>query len=154
MPAPFPNLSFILHPFSFRRDTLPYGRVSAFGIIFQMIHEFDPGDFLVFQLESGYALLRVLGVDIDDGDAVWHVAGYRDFFLDTDMIDAALENHTTLVIDNPHLALTNRAFESTQVAKMRNVPLTPEESRPLDEWRNSPDRAVHDRSVRLLLGLR
>ena len=119
-----------------------------------MIHSFDPGDFLIFQLESGYGVLRVLGVDVDGDDAVWHVAGYRDLFMDPDMVDLALENPASLTIDNPHMAVTNRAFESTQVAKMRNVPLNPEETKPLEDWRNSASREVSDRSVRLLLGLR
>jgi hypothetical protein len=119
-----------------------------------MVHDFEPGDFLIFQLESGYALLRVLGVDVDGGDAVWHVAGYRDLFMDIDNADAALENPASLSVDNPHMAVTNRAFESTQVAKMRNVPLTPDEARPLEVWRASSDRHVSDKSVRLLLGLR
>lgn len=125
-----------------------------FDIIEAMIRQFEPGDFLIFQLESGYALLRVLGVDANGADAIWHLASYRDFFLDAESVDAAIDKAASLVIERPHVALTNHAFESTPVAKMRNVPLTVDESRPMEEWRNSPDREVHDRSVRLLLGLR
>src|SRR5215213_5883311 len=90
------------------------------------VHDFTPGDFLIFQLESGYALLRVLAVD-DSDEPVWHVASYRDFYLDPEMADAAVENSAELVVDKPHLALTNRAFESTQVARLQNVPLVEKE---------------------------
>jgi hypothetical protein len=114
------------------------------------VHSFQPGDFLIFQLESGYALLRVLGVEERDGDSVWHIAAYRDLFLDPEMADAAIQDHANLTVELPHVALTNRAFESTQVAKMGSVPLGPEELRSYEEWTGD----VSDRSIRLLLGLR
>ena len=120
----------------------------------QAVHSFAPGDFLIFQLESGYALLRVLGVEDREGDSVWHLAAYRDLFLDPEMADAALENPASLVVEKPHVALTNRAFESTQVARMGNAPLTQEETEPLNKWRDDEDREVSDRSIRLLLGWR
>jgi hypothetical protein len=116
------------------------------------IHDFAPGDFLIFQLESGYGLLRVL--DFDPHDNAWHVAGYRDLFLDPEALDRALDNAASLQIENPHIALTNRAFESTQVAKMRNIPLTEDELRPYEEWKRSGSKQIYDRSIRLLLGLR
>ena len=119
-----------------------------------MLQEFQPGDFLIFQLESGFALLRVLNVEGIDGDEVWHLAAYGDLFLDPDMADAALYNHEKLRVELPHAALTNRAFESTQVAKMRNVPLSANELAAYDEWKGSGDRNVADRSIRLLLGWR
>lgn len=115
-----------------------------------MIHDFQPGDFLIFQLESGYGLLRVLGVENADTDPIWHIAAYSDLFLDVDMADAALADHSSLTVEKSHIALTNRAFESTQVAKMGNAPLTPEEI----GRANAGNTEVSDRSVRLLLGLR
>ena len=118
------------------------------------IHSFVPGDFLIFQLESGYALMRVLDVESVDGDEVWHVAAYRDLFLDTDAADAAIDNYENLHVELPHAALTNRAFESTQVAKMRNVPLNPAELAGYEEWKRSDERHVSNRSIRLLLGWR
>ena len=118
------------------------------------VHSFAPGDFLIFQLESAYALLRVIDVESSHGDAVWHVAVYRDLFLDPETADAALDEHQRLTLEIPHAALTNRAFESTQVAKMRNIPLTPAEAAPYEAWKSTPERQVFDRSVRLLLGLR
>lgn len=120
-------------------------------IIYYMpvFRQFMPGDFLVFQLESGFGLLRVLDVKGQDDDPVWHIAAYKDLFMDVDMAEAALQNPTSLTIEKPHLALTNRAFESTQVAKMTNVPLNEEESSRLDE-----PFEISDRSVRLMLGLR
>ncbi len=119
-----------------------------------MSQNFQPGDFLIFQLEAGFALLRVLAVDETEGDTVWHVAGYNEYFLDVDMADAALENPGALTVSHPHIALTNRAFESTQVARMTNVALTDEELTGLQEWRSQPAPEVSDRSVRLMLGLR
>lgn len=119
-----------------------------------MVHDFNPGDFLIFQLESGFALVRILDVGKEDGEDVWHVAAYQDLFLDPEAADKALENPEKLTLDKPHLALTNRAFESTQTARMRNVPLTQEELAEYEAWKNSFDREVSDRSIRLLLGLR
>lgn len=119
-----------------------------------MLQDFKPGDFLIFQLESGFALLRILAIEENGDDTVWHVAGYNEFFPDIDTADAALENPNGLTIRDPHIALTNRAFESTQVARMKNVPLNDEELKPFEEWKNSTERKVSDRSVRLMLGLR
>ena len=114
-----------------------------------MIQDFQPGDFLVFQIESGFALLRVLGIEADDSEPIWHVTAYKDLFLDPEMANAAIVNSSGLSIELPHIALTNRAFESTQVAKLRNVSLTDEEEKRAEE-----EVEVSDRSVRLLLGLR
>jgi hypothetical protein len=119
-----------------------------------MLQEFAPGDFLIFQLESGFALMRVLAVEQHGSDAVWHVAVYRDLFLDPESAEAAIEGPDSLTVEIPHAALTNRAFESTQVAKMSNIPTTAEELSGYENWKNSPDRHVSDRSVRLLMGLR
>lgn len=119
-----------------------------------MLHAFDPGDFLIFQLESAYGLLRVLAVDESDDDAVWHVAAYSDFFQDVDDADKALERPEKLHTSIPHVALTNRAFESTQVAKMKNAPLNDGELAEYLAWKDSPDHRVYDRSIRLMLGLR
>ena len=118
------------------------------------VHDFEPGDFLIFQLESGYALLRVLAVEDGEGDPTWHLAAYKDFFLDPEIADAALEDPSSLAIERPHVALTNHAFESTQVAKLRNVPLSEHELERFRVWEASEDKEVHDRSIRLLLGLR
>jgi hypothetical protein len=118
------------------------------------LHDFQPGDFLIFQLESGFALLRVLAVENGDGDPTWHLAAYKDFFLDPEMADAALENPSSLSIERPHIPLTNHGFESTQVAKLRNVPLTGNELEAYNDWQNSNEKEVFDRSIRLLLGLR
>ncbi len=115
---------------------------------------FQAGDFLIFQIESAYGLLRVLAVEEIDSETVWHLAAYNEMFLDIDMADAALENPENLSVSNPHLALTNRAFESTQVARMKNEPLIDDESKIVEDWKNNPAREVSDRSVRLMLGLR
>lgn len=119
-----------------------------------MSQNFQPGDFLVFQLEAGFALLRLLGFDNVEGERIWHVAAYNDFFPDVDSAEAANADPSLLKMSDPHIALTTRAFESTQVARLTNVPLIDTETAPLEKWRANPDREVSDRSVRLMLGLR
>ncbi len=119
-----------------------------------MSQNFQPGDFLVFQLEAGFALLRLLAVDDDGGDRTWHIAAYGDFFPDVESAEMASADPESLTLSSRHIALSNRAFESTQVAKIANIPLTLAEHKPLDDWKNDSDREVSDRSVRLMLGLR
>ena len=114
-----------------------------------MPQEFESGDFLVFQLEAGFGLLRVLGSEGEDGNKVWHLAAYRDLFLDVDSAEDAA-NNKQLTIELPHIALTNRAFESTQVAKITNAPL----DNTLGVRIADDSVPVHNRSIRLLLGLR
>jgi hypothetical protein len=119
-----------------------------------MSQDFQAGDFLIFQVEAGYGLLRLLGISEEAGEAVWHVAAYEDLFLDVDAADAAITRGSGLRIGKPHLALTRRAFEATQTARMANEPLKDDELDGLKEWIDSEERAVSDLSVRLLLGLR
>lgn len=115
-----------------------------------MAQSFEAGDFLVFQLEAGYALLRVLGRDGDDDETVWHLAAYEDMFPDIESAEIAASQPDKLKQSLAHAAITNRAFESTQVAKLSHQPLTSQEKEPLNSW----DKQVADRSIRLLLGLR
>lgn len=119
-----------------------------------MSQNFEAGDFLIFQIESGYGLLRVLSVENVTGDTIWHLAAYNDLFLDIDMAEAALENPALLTVSLPHVALTNRAFESTQVAKMKNEPLTEEEISRFKSLKKAANGEISDRSIRLMLGLR
>ncbi len=113
--------------------------------------QFKAGDYLIFQLESGYGLLRVLAIDENADETIWHLAAYNELFLDVEFAETALGN---LTISEPHLALTNRAFESTPVAKLAHQSLEENELEKLNEWRTNPAREVSDRSVRLMLGLR
>jgi hypothetical protein len=112
----------------------------------------SPGDVLVFQLESGYAMMRLLEVEEEPG--IWHIAVYGDFFPDVPTAEASLADISRISVNSPHLALTTRAFESTQVAAIGNVPLQAADLIPLTNWRQDPQRVVSDRSVRLLLGIR
>ena len=119
------------------------------------MQDFQTGDFLIFQIESGYGLMRILAIDeTADGERIWHLRGYDDLFLDVEYADAALENPAGLTVSRAHFALTQRAFDSTQVARMSNVPLNENEQRAVEEWRANPQREVSDRSARLMLGLR
>lgn len=119
-----------------------------------MAQAFRPGDFLVFQLEAGFGLLRVLDID-ERADAVtWHLAAYNELFPDVETAESATDDPGRLTVSALHLAITDRAFASTQVARLTNLPLQPAEIAPLDRWRSSQERTVDDRSVRLLLGLR
>lgn len=119
-----------------------------------MSEEFIPGDILIFQIESGYGLLKVIGVDDGPQSTVWHVKAFRDLFIDVDSADAAAAAPQALTIEIPHAAMTARAFESTQVALLSKDIVTPEEVAAVEGWRSSADRVPTDRSVRLLMGLR
>ena len=119
-----------------------------------MSQEFQPGDFLIFQLEAGYGLLRFLANTTDSGEKAWHIAAYDNLFLDVDSVEAAIEDRENLSVSHPHLALTTRAFESTQVARITNLPLMDDEKAPIKDWLDDPERELSDRSIRLLLGLR
>lgn len=46
-----------------------------------MTQSFAPGDDLVFQLESGLGLLRVIAVEGEGVETVWHLLAYDEFFL-------------------------------------------------------------------------
>jgi hypothetical protein len=47
-----------------------------------MSYPFNPGDDLIFQLESGFGLLRVLAVEGEGSETVWHLLAYDEFFPD------------------------------------------------------------------------
>lgn len=117
-----------------------------------MSQDFKAGDFLVFQIESGFAMMRVLGFERNGNDTTWHVSVYRDFYMDVESADTA--DPGSLVTEIEHTALTDRAFESTQVAFLKNATLVPADTAAFDKWKNDPRREVTDRSIRLLLGLR
>lgn len=119
----------------------------------RMTDGFAPGDILVFQIESGYGLMKVLGTDTSGAETIWHVKAYRDLFMDIDTADMAAASPGSLTPEIPHVALTDRAFESTQVSVISKESVSKEESSEVNEWRNSPTKPS-DRSIRLLLGLR
>ena len=114
---------------------------------------FVPGDFLVFQVESGFGLLRVLDVD-DRGGPVWHVAVYQDLFQEIDCAELAIASPESMTVEIPHIALTNRAFESTQVSRLGSQTLTDQETAAYELWKSVPGGEISDRSIRLTLGLR
>ena len=118
-----------------------------------MSHGFNPGDDLIFQLESAFGLLRVLAIEGEGADTVWHLLAYDEFFPDVESAEAALSQQSHLAVRNAHMALTNRAFERTPAARLGNRPVTPAELEPYNTWRNS-DRPVSDRSALLMLGIR
>jgi len=119
-----------------------------------MSQNFQAGDYLIFQIESGYGLLRILAIDEHEGEKVWHLSAYNELFFDIETADAALAIPESLTVSIPHVALTNRAFEATQTARMTNLPLTDAELKPLEDWRRRSEAEVSDRSIRLMLGLR
>mgnify|MGYP003575649417 CR=1 FL=1 len=118
-----------------------------------MSQELQPGDFLVYQLESAVALLRVLDITEVDGQKVWHIAAFDDFFPDVEAAQKAITSKQQLSPNTRHVALTDRAFESTQTARVANAPITEDENALVNKWKGD-DRKVYDRSIRLLLGLR
>lgn len=114
---------------------------------------FNPGDDLIFQLESGFGLLRVLAVEGEGSGTVWHLLAYDDFFPNVESAELALAQTTPLPVRKAHMALTNRAFERTPVARLGNRPVTHDELVAYNDWLNS-DRSVSDRSALLMLGVR
>ena len=119
-----------------------------------MAHELAPGDDLIIQLESGLGLLRILAIIGEGPQTVWHLLAYDDFFPNVEAAEAALAQPASLTIRNPHMALTDRAFERTPAARLGNRPLTEEELASYREWEQSETRKVSDRSALLLLGIR
>ena len=73
-----------------------------------MSQQFSAGDDLIFQLESGFGLLRVLAVEPEAG--VWHLMAYEDLFPDVESAERALTEPESLSVRKEHMALTNRAF--------------------------------------------
>jgi hypothetical protein len=118
-----------------------------------MPNSFSAGDDLIFQLESGFGLLRVLAVEGEGAEAVWHLMAYDEFFPDVESAEAALAGAAPLPVRKAHMALTNRAFERTPAARLGNRPVTEEELAAYHEWLDT-DRHVSDRSALLMLGIR
>ena len=120
------------------------------------MQNFQAGDDLIFQIESGYGLMRILAIDeAEGGGKVWHLAAFNEFFPDIESADAAAAAaETSLTVSNPHFVITQRAFEATQVARMGNRPVSERERQLVEQWRQNPERHISDRSARLMLGLR
>lgn len=118
-----------------------------------MALSFAPGDDLVFQMESGFGLLRVLAAEGEGRESVWHILVYYDFYPDVETAEAALASGRPLAVREPHLALTEHAFEKTPAARLTNRPVADEELEPLRRWQQE-DGPVHDRSLLLMLGMR
>ena len=119
-----------------------------------MAHAFAPGDDLLFQLESGLGLLRILAIEGEGRDTVWHLMAYDEFFPDAESAEAALTRSQPLPVREPHMALTDRAFERTPAARLGNRALSEDELTAYCVWQNSAERKVSDRSALLLLGIR
>src|SRR5262249_9101773 len=115
--------------------------------------EFEPGDDLIFQLESGFGLLRVLAVEGEGAETVWHLLAYDEFFPDVESAETALARATQLPVRKAHMALTNRAFERTPAARLGNRPVSDVELAAYRDWLHG-DKTVSDRSALLMLGIR
>ena len=115
--------------------------------------QFAPGDDLIFQLESGFGLLRVIAIDEDADKTTWHLMAFEELFPDVETAERALANPESLHIRKPHMALTDRAFERTPAARLGNRPLSEAERGEHEKWLAGA-REVSDRSALLMLGLR
>ena len=118
-----------------------------------MTQPFVPGDDLIFQLESGFGLLRVIAVDGRDGVPVWHLMAYEELFPDIESAEQALGQPELLHVRRAHMALTDRAFERTPAARLGNRPVNSSERDACQQWVESGGE-VADRSALLMLGLR
>lgn len=115
---------------------------------------FAPGDDLIFQLESGFGLLRVLAVDRQGRETVWHLLAYEDFYPNVEAAEAALTKPDLLAVRKAHMALTDRAFERTPAALLGNRRVSEQELLVYRQWLNSEEKEVSDRSALLMLGIR
>ncbi|PYS75396.1 MAG: hypothetical protein DMF73_00790 [Acidobacteria bacterium] len=61
-----------------------------------MTQSFLPGDDLIFQLESGFGLLRVIAIDEGEGKPVWHLMAYEELFPDIESAETALGDPASL----------------------------------------------------------
>lgn len=118
-----------------------------------MNQPFAPGDYLIFQLESGFGLLRVIAIDEREGQTIWHLLAYEELFPDVESAESAIADPSSLHIRRPHMALTERAFERTPAARLGNHPVNDEERAGYEEWAQTSGE-VSDRSALLMLGLR
>ncbi|SRR6266498_5402125 len=118
-----------------------------------MCHQFNSGDDLIFQLESGFGLLRVIAVEETESGPVWHLLAYEELFPNVEAAESALSETAALHIRKAHMALTNRAFERTPAARIGNRPVTEEERAAYQQWIKE-DGSVSDRSALLMLGVR
>src|SRR2546421_11845650 len=96
--------------------------------------QFAPGDDLIFQLESGFGLLRVIAIDEDAVKTTWHLMAYEELFPDVETAERALANPESLHIRKPHMALTDRAFERTPAARLGNRPVSEDERGEYEKW--------------------
>jgi hypothetical protein len=119
-----------------------------------MAQTFAPGDDLIFQVESGYGLLRVLAVEGQGPGTVWHLMAYDDFYPNVETAEDALAKPDLLKVRRAHLALTDRAFERTPAARLGNRPVGEQELLPYRQWLKSEESRVSDRSALLMLGIR
>ena len=118
-----------------------------------MSDAFAPGDFLLFQLESGFGLLRVIAIDERKQQPIWHLLAYEELFPDVESAEQALSDPASLHVRNSHMALTDRAFERTPAARLGNQLLSAQELVAYEKWIESGGE-VSDRSALLMLGLR
>src|SRR5947207_15888983 len=118
-----------------------------------MTQSFALWDDLIFQLESGFGLLRVIAIDEREGKPVWHLMAYEELFPDVESAESALADPGSLHVRRAHMALTDRAFERTPAARLGNRAVGDQEKIAWQNWIEHDGR-VSDRSALLMLGLR
>ena len=118
-----------------------------------MSQTFAVGDDLIFQLESGFGLLRVIAIDQRDSETIWHLLAYEEFFPDVESAERALAASSGLHVRKAHMALTERAFERTPAARLGNRAVTDAERAAYLQWKENSGE-VSDRSALLMLGIR
>src|SRR5258706_12568524 len=117
-----------------------------------MDQTFNTGDDLIFQLESGFGLLRVLAVEQAGSNRIWHLMAYEELFPDVEAAEQALTQPENLHVRRAHMALTDRAFERTPAARLENRPVTSEEVPAYQRWRDDAG-GVAERSAGLMVAL-
>src|SRR5438874_11442694 len=85
-----------------------------------MAENFVSGDDLVFQLESGFGLLRVIAVEEREGQRIWHLLAYEEVFPDIESAERALRRPGLREIRKAHMAVAQGALERTPAARLGN----------------------------------
>lgn len=119
-----------------------------------MPQPFIPGDDLIFQIESGFGLLRVLAREGEGSETIWHLMAYEEFFPDVESAETALTNPNSLHVRKAHMALTDHAFERTPAARLGNRAVADDEQVAYRSWLRSEEKPVSDISALLILGIR
>src|SRR2546423_8541993 len=107
-----------------------------------MSQVFSSGGDLIFQLESGFGLLRVIAVEENESGTVWHLMAYEELFPSVEAAEESLSQAEVLHVRKAIMALTNRAFERTPAARFGTRPVHTQKHPGYTQWIETNRRAT------------